>query len=57
MPDHIKNKIVEHLSPLQSEIFLENFLEITNKNLDFVRNPFRYSVEKVADARMTFEAH
>ena len=40
-----KNKILEHLSALESE-FKRYFPETTDEDLDFVRNPFKYPVEK-----------
>ena len=48
MPDHIKNGILEHLSALESELE-RYFPETTDEDLDFVRNPFKYPVEKLAD--------
>ena len=48
MPDHIKNGILEHLLALESE-FERYFLETTGEDLGFVRNPFKYLVEKLAD--------
>ena len=48
MPDHIKNGILEHLSALESE-FERYFPETTDKNRDFVKNSFKYPVEKLAD--------
>ena len=48
MPDHIKNGILEHLLALESE-FERYFLETTDEDLGFVRNPFKYLVEKLAD--------
>ena len=48
MPNHIKNEILEQLSALESE-FEKYFPETTDKDLDFLRNPFKYPVEKLAD--------
>ena len=48
MPNHIKNGILEHLSALKSE-FERYFSETTDEDLDFVKNPFKYPVEKLAD--------
>ena len=48
MPDHIKNGILEHLSALESE-FERYFLETTDEDLHFVRNPFKYPIEKLGD--------
>ena len=48
MPDHIKNGILEHLSVLESELE-RYFPETTDEDLDFVRNPFKYPVKKLAD--------
>ena len=48
MPDHIKNGILEHLSALESELE-RYFPKTTDEDLDFVRNPFKYLVEKLAD--------
>ena len=48
MPDHIKNGILKHLSALESELE-RYFPETTDEDLDFVRNPFKYPVEKLAD--------
>ena len=47
IPDHMENGIMEHLSALESE-FERYFLEITNEDLEFVRNSFRYPVDKPA---------
>ena len=48
MLDHIKNGILEHLSALESELE-RYFPQTTDEDLDFVRNPFKYPVEKLAD--------
>ena len=48
MPNHIKNGILEHLSALESELE-RYFPETTDEDLDFIRNPFTYPVEKLAD--------
>ena len=48
MPDHIKNGILEHLSALES-VLKRYYPKITDEDLDFVRNPFKYPVEKLAD--------
>ena len=48
IPDGImENGIMEHLSALESE-FERYFLETTNEDLEFVRNSFRYPVDKPA---------
>ena len=44
----MENGILKHLSTLESE-FERYFPEITNDELDFVRNPFTFSVEKLSD--------
>ena len=48
MPYHIKYGILEHLSDLKNE-FEKYFSETTDEDFDFVRNPFKYSVKKLAD--------
>ena len=48
LPVQIENGILEHLSTLKSE-FEKYFPEITNDKLDFVRNSFSFSVEKLSD--------
>ena len=48
MPDHMKNGIMEHLLPLESE-FERYFPETTNEDFDFVRNSSIYPIEKLAD--------
>ena len=48
LPVQIKSDILEHLSSLESE-FERYFPEISYDELDFVRNPFTFSVEKVSD--------
>ena len=48
LPVQIKSDILEHLSSLKSE-FKRYFPEISDDELDFVRNPFTFSVEKVSD--------
>ena len=48
MPDHIKNGMLERLSALESELE-RYFPETTDEDRDFVRNPFKYPVEKLAD--------
>ena len=47
MPNHIKNGILKHLSALESEF--RYFPETTDEDLDFVKNPFKYPVQKLAD--------
>ena len=44
----IENGILKHLSTLESE-FERYFPEIANDKLDFVRNPFTFSVKKLSD--------
>ena len=44
----IENGILKHLSTLENE-FERYFLEITNDELDFIRNLFTFSVEKRSD--------
>ena len=44
----IKNGILKYLSTLESE-FERYFPEITNDELDFVKNIFTFSVEKISD--------
>ena len=46
----IENGILKHLSTLESE-FERYFSEITNDELDVVRNLFTFSVEKLSDER------
>ena len=54
MTDYMKNGIIEHLLALESK-FERYFPETTNKDLDFVRNPFRYFVKSLKmNARTTF---
>ena len=48
IPDNIKNVILEHLSALESELE-RYFPESSDEDLDFVRNPLKYPVEKLAD--------
>ena len=48
LPLQIENDILKHLSTLESE-FEKHFPEITNNELDFIRNPFSFSVEKPSD--------
>ena len=43
-----KSKVLEHLSTLESE-YERYFPKITNDELDSVRNPFLFSVEKLSD--------
>ena len=51
MSDDIKNGILEHFSALESE-FKKYFLKTTDEDLNFVKNPFTYPVEKLADEWM-----
>ena len=44
----IENGILKHLSTLENE-FERYFSEITNNELDFFRNLFTFSVEKLSD--------
>ena len=46
LPAQIENGILEHLSTLKSK-FERYFSDITNDELDFVKNPFSVSVEKL----------
>ena len=48
LPAQIENGILEHLSTLKSK-FESYFSDITNDELDFVKNPFSVSVEKLPD--------
>ena len=48
LPVQIKSDILEHLSSPESE-FERYFPEISYNELDFVRNPFTFSVKKVSD--------
>ena len=48
LPVQIKSDILEHLSSLESE-FERYFPEISYNKLDFVQNPFTFSVEKASD--------
>ena len=48
LPAQIENGILEHLSTLENE-FERYFSEMTNDELDFVRNSFPFSVEKLSD--------
>ena len=41
MPDHMKHRIMEHISAFKSD-FGRYFLNTTDKGLAFVRNIFRY---------------
>ncbi|XP_076359162.1 zinc finger BED domain-containing protein 5-like [Tachypleus tridentatus] len=43
-----KNEILQHLTALENE-FSRYFPELSNDELDLVRNPFKFSVEKVSD--------
>lgn len=43
-----RNEILQHLTALESE-FSKYFPELSDEELDLVRNPFRLSVEKVPD--------
>ena len=48
LPAQIENGILEHLSTLENE-FERYFSDITNDELDFVKNPFSVSVENLSD--------
>ena len=48
LPVQIKSDIFKHLSSLESE-FERYFPEISNDELDFERNPFTFSIEKISD--------
>ena len=48
MPEKIKEDISKHLSALQNE-FEKYFAETSDQDLDFVRNPFKFPVEKLPD--------
>ena len=48
LPLQNENGIFKHFSTLESK-FERYFLEITNDEFDFVRNPFTFFVEKLSD--------
>ena len=48
MPEVVEKDIVKHLSNLQNE-FDRYFPETSDEELDFVRNPFTFPVEKLSD--------
>ena len=48
IPNHVTNGILEHLSAHESK-FERYFPETTDEDLDFIRNLFKYPVEKLAD--------
>ena len=48
MPEVVEKDIAKHLSNLQNE-FDRYFPETSDEELDFVRNPFTFSVEKLSD--------
>ena len=48
MPEVVEKNIVKHLSNLQNE-FDRYFSETSYEELDFVRNPFKFPVEKLSD--------
>ena len=50
MPEVVEKDIVKHLSNLQNE-FDRYFLETSDEELDFARNPFTFSVEKLSNVR------
>ncbi|CAM1298524.1 Uncharacterised protein r2_g811 [Pycnogonum litorale] len=49
LPLSVKEEIIEHLTALQSE-FRRYFPELGEHDLDLIRNPFGFSVEKLPDA-------
>ena len=48
LPQFAKNEILQHLTALENE-FSRYFPELSDDELDLVRNPFKLSVEKVPD--------
>jgi len=48
LPEFAKNEILQHLTALENE-FSRYFPELSDEELDLVRNPFKLSVEKVPD--------
>ena len=48
MPEVVEKDIVKHLSNLQNK-FDRYFPETSDEELDFVKNPFTFPVEKLSD--------
>ena len=48
LPHFAENELLQHLTALENE-FSRYLSEISNDELDLVRNPFKLTVEKVSD--------
>ena len=48
LPQLAKNEILQHLTALKNELN-RYFPELSDDELDLVRNPFKFPVKKVAD--------